>query len=178
MPMNSVNDFLLKLTILLALVAGLFCLTNQAQNTFPSLSSNNVWAGTNIFNNVLDGQVPVTITTGTTATLGAGTYNSGYTLNQEGTAGTGVTYTLPATIQGMQFCAANSGTTGVVNIGVLTVYPPASSYVILNGVVNTIGGGGTHGVISGGAAGDAACFVAIDSTHWQVLVGSGTWTPN
>ena len=28
------------------------------------------------------------------------------------------------------------------------------------------GGGGTHGVASGGAAGDAACFVAIDSTHF------------
>jgi hypothetical protein len=127
---------------------------------------------------VLDGDVPVTITTGTSATLGAATYQSGYTMNQEGTAGTGVTYTLPATVKGMQYCVANSGTTSVVNIGVLTVYPPASSYVILNGVVNTVGGGGTHGVASGGAAGDAACFVAIDATHWQVWVGSGTWTEN
>jgi hypothetical protein len=76
------------------------------------------------------------------------------------------------------YCVKNSGTTGVVNIGVLTVYPPASSYVILNGTVNTIGGGGTHGVASGGAAGDAACFVAIDSTHWEVHIGRGTWTAN
>jgi hypothetical protein len=66
----------------------------------------------------------------------------------------------------------------VVNIGVLTVYPPSSSYVILNGVVNTVGGGGTHGVASGGAAGDSACFVAIDATHWEVFVGKGTWTEN
>jgi hypothetical protein len=127
---------------------------------------------------VVDGNAPVTITTGTSATLGAATYQSGYTLNQEGTAGTGVTYTLPATVKGMQYCVANSGTTSVVNTGVLTVYPPSSSYVILNGVVNTVGGGGTHGVASGGAAGDAACFVAIDSTHWQVWVGRGTWTEN
>ena len=127
---------------------------------------------------VLDGDVPVTITTGTSATLGASTYQSGYTLNQEGTAGTGVTYTLPATVGHMQYCVANSGTTGVVNIGVLTIYPPSGSYVILNGVVNTVGGGGTHGVVSGGAAGDSACFVAIDSTHWQVFPGSGTWTEN
>jgi len=131
-----------------------------------------------LVNGHLDGTAPVTITTGTTATLGAGSYQSGYTLNQEATAGTGVTYTLPATATGKQYCVANSGTTGVVNTGVLTVYPPASSYVILNGVVNTVGGGGTHGVVSGGAAGDAACFVAIDSTHWQVWVGKGTWTEN
>jgi hypothetical protein len=126
---------------------------------------------------IVDGRAPVTITTGTTANLG-GTYNSGYTLNQEGTAATGVTYTLPATAAGKQYCVANSGTTSVVNTGVLTIYPPASSYVILNGVVNTVGSGGTHGVASGGAAGDSACFVAIDSTHWQVYVGQGTWTEN
>jgi hypothetical protein len=50
--------------------------------------------------------------------------------------------------------------------------------VILNGTINTIGGGGTHGVSSGGAAGDSACFVAIDSTHWEVYVQVGTWTEN
>lgn len=127
---------------------------------------------------ILDGTVPVTKTTGTTATLGAGTYQSGYTLNQEATAGTGVTYTLPATVSGAQYCVSNSGTTGVVNTGVLTVYPAASSFVILNGLVNTVGGGGTHGVASGGAAGDSACFVAIDSTHWQVFPGQGLWTEN
>ena len=147
-----------------------------------SLSGNlNVGAGTGtslIVTGILDGTVPVTITTGTSATLGAGTYSSGYTLNQEATAGTGVTYTLPATAAGLQYCVSNSGTTGVVNTGVLTVYPPSSSYVILNGTVNTVGGGGTHGVASGGAAADAACFIAIDSTHWQVFPVKGTWTAN
>ena len=147
-----------------------------------SLSGNlNVGAGTGtslIVTGILDGTVPVTITTGTSATLGAGTYSSGYTLNQEATAGTGVTYTLPATAVGLQYCVSNSGTTGVVNTGVLTVYPPSSSYVILNGTVNTVGGGGTHGVASGGAAADAACFIAIDSTHWQVFPVKGTWTAN
>jgi fibronectin-binding autotransporter adhesin len=133
--------------------------------------------GSLVVSGVMDGEVPITITTGTTANLGT-TYSTGYTENQEGTAGTGVTYTLPATAKGMQYCVQNSGTTGVVNTGVLTVYPASGSYVILNGVVNTVGGGGTHGVASGGAAGDAACFVAIDSTHWQVWVGLGTWTEN
>jgi hypothetical protein len=126
---------------------------------------------------ILDGTAPVTITTGTTGNLGS-TYSSGYTFNQEGTAGTGVTYTLPATAVGKQYCVQNSGTTSVVNSGVLTVYPPSSSFVILNGVVNTVGGGGTHGVASSGAAGDSACFVAIDSLHWEIFVGKGTWTLN
>ena len=126
---------------------------------------------------IVDGTAPITITTGTTANLGT-TYKSGYTFNQEGTAGTGVTYTLPATAVGLQYCVQNSGTTGVINTGVLTVYPPASSFVILNGTVNTVGGGGTHGVASGGAAGDGACFVAIDATHWEVFPLKGTWTAN
>jgi hypothetical protein len=149
--------------------------------TTPTLVTPVIGAATGtslLVTGILDGTVPVTITTGTTATLGASTYKSGYTLNQEGTAGTGVTYTLPATALGQQYCVANSGTTSVVNAGVLTVYPASSSYVILNGVVNTVGGGGTHGVASGGAAGDTACFVAIDATHWQVFVGKGTWTEN
>jgi hypothetical protein len=133
-----------------------------------------------IASGIVDGKAPVTNTTGTTATLGAATYSSGYTFNQEATATTGVTYTLPATAQGLQYCVANSivSGTGAPDTGVLTVYPPASSYVILKGVINTIGGGGTHGVASGGAAGDAACFVANDSTHWTVYVQSGTWTAN
>ena len=129
---------------------------------------------------IVDGKAPITVTTGTTGTLGAATYNSGYTFNQEATAATGVTYTLPATAAGLQYCVKNSivSGTGAADTGVLTVYPPASSYIILNGTRNTIGGGGTHGIASGGAAGDAACFVAIDSTDWEVYVGKGTWTAN
>ena len=127
----------------------------------------------------MDGQAPITITSGTTANLGT-TYKSGYTFNQEATAGTAVTYTLPATAAGLQYCVRNSivSGTGAADTGVLTVYPPSSSYVILNGVRNTIGGGGTHGVASGGAAGDSACFVAIDATDWEVYVQRGTWTAN
>jgi hypothetical protein len=129
---------------------------------------------------IVDGKAPITVTTGATGTLGAATYNSGYTFNQEATAGTGVVYTLPATAAGLQYCVKNSivSGTGAADTGTLTVYPAASSYVILNGTRNTIGGGGTHGVASGGAAGDAACFVAIDATDWEVYVQRGTWTAN
>ena len=128
---------------------------------------------------IIDGTAPITVTSGTTANLGT-TYKSGYTFNQEATAGTGVTYTLPATALGLQYCVRNSivSGTGAADTGVLTVYPAASSYVILNGVRNTIGGGGTHGVASGGAAGDSACFVAVDATDWEIFVIRGTWTAN
>ena len=63
----------------------------------------------------------------------------------------------------MQYCVQNSivSGTGAPDTGVLTVYPPASSYIILAGIINTIGGGGTHGVASGGAAADAATVGAI-----------------
>src|SRR5271169_6142922 len=125
----------------------------------------------------LDGYSSVNATTTSACTLGATSANcgslnfsTGYTFNQESTAGTGVTYTLPATVQGKSYCVKNSivSGTGAATTGVLTVYPPASSYVILNGTRNTIGGGGTHGVASGGAAGDAACFTAVDATDWEV----------
>ena len=133
-----------------------------------------------IVTGILDGLTPVTATTGSSATLGAGAYQSGYTFNQEATVATGVNYTLPPTVKGMQYCVRNSivSGTGAADTGVLTVYPAASSYVILNGTINTIGGGGTHGVASGGAAGDSACFVAVDATHWEVFVIKGVWTAN
>ena len=126
------------------------------------------------------GKIAVTITTGATATLGAGTYTVSDTFNQEATAGAGVTYTLPATAVGLKYCVKNSivSGTGAADIGALTVYPPASSYVILNGTRNTIGGGGTHGVVSGGQGGDYACFEAIDATDWEVESKHGTWTEN
>lgn len=156
-----------------------------ASPSFTGTPALNTATGTSLLlTGIMDGTVPVGVSTGTSCTLGTTSgcttvaYNHAYQFNQEATAGTGVTYTLPATAVGKQYCAANSGTTGVINTGILTVYPPSSSYVILNGVVNTVGGGGTHGVASGGAAGDAACFVAMDATHWQVFVTSGTWSEN
>jgi hypothetical protein len=127
---------------------------------------------------IMDGRAPITITTGTSATLGAATYQSGYTFNQEATPAQTVTYTLPATVTGMQYCVKNSAASGTADTGTLIVYPPASSYVILNGTRNTIGGGSTHGVTSTSGAGAAACFVAIDATDWEVYIQNGTWTEN
>lgn len=170
--MERVRFSLLYLAALVALVLLGLGATPQIINP-PTVVSSLIASG------IVDGTAPTTATTGTTANLGT-TYSSGYTFNQESTAGTGVTYTLPATATGKQYCVKNSivSGTGAPDTGVLTVYPPASSYVILNGVVNTIGGGGTHGVASGGAAADSACFVAVDSLHWDVFVLKGNWAAN
>lgn len=152
-------------------------------DTTPTLVTPVIGAATGtslIVTGNLDGKAPITITTGGSATLGAGSFSSGYTFNQNASAAGAVTYTLPATSAGLQYCVRNSilpsGPTS--ETGVLTVYPAASSFVILNGVRNTVGGGGTHGVASGGAAGDSACFVAIDATDWEVYVIRGTWAAN
>ncbi len=143
--------------------------------TSPTFVTPNIGAATGtslLVTGIHDGESPVTITTGATATLGAGTYQSGYTYNQETTAGTAVTYTLPATAAGKQYCVKNSDVTGTARTGVLTVAVPASSYLHLDGVRGTI----SSNITSGGAAGDGACFVAVDSTNWEVYVSRGSWT--
>lgn len=122
---------------------------------------------------IVDGEAPVTITTGASATLG-GTYNSGYTYNQEATAGTAVTYTLPTAAAGKQYCVGNSYNGSAADTGTLELLTSASGQYIIftDGTLSATGGY----VISGGAARDSACVVGTDATHWTLYVYSGTWT--
>ena len=71
----------------------------------------------------LDGQVPVAITTGSTANLGS-VYNSGYTFNQNTTAAQAITYTLPTPVPGKQYCVKNS------TYGAAQQYVALSSYFV------------------------------------------------
>jgi hypothetical protein len=168
--------------------AGFSCGTSTpASPTFTAPVLGNATATSLLATGIVDGLASVNNTTTTACTLGVaasncGTLNfqTGMTYNQEATAGAGVTYSLPATVKGMVLCVENSAVsgTGAPDTGILTVYPPASSYVILKGTVNTVGGGTTHGVVSSGAAGDAACFIANDATHWTVKTSSGVWSLN
>lgn len=121
---------------------------------------------------IVDGTAPITITTGTTANLGS-TYNSGYTYNQEATAATAVAYTLPTAAAGKQYCVGNSYNGSAATTGVLTVNTSASGQFIIGsaGTISATGGN----VTSGGAGGDAACFVGVDATHWQQYIQVGTW---
>ena len=110
-----------------------------------------------IASGIVDGQAPVTITTGSTATLG-GTYSSGYTINHEGTAATAVTYTLPTAAAGKQYCVKNGNNGSAADTGVLTLQTSAAGQSI---VYNGTAGASDGYLVSGGAAGDAACVVGI-----------------
>jgi hypothetical protein len=122
---------------------------------------------------IVDGLAPVTVTTGSSATLG-GTYKSGYTFNQNATAATAVTYTLPTAAAGRQYCVGNSYNGSAANTGVITLATSASGQFIIftDGTLSATGGN----VTSAGAAADFACVVGVDSTHWFFKPSSGTWT--
>ena len=121
----------------------------------------------------VDGTAPVTVTTGSSASLGT-TFKSGYTFNQNATAATAVAYTLPTAAAGLQYCVGNSYNGSAATTGVLTVNASASGQFIIftDGTLSATGGN----VTSGGAAADFACFVGVDSTHWYFKPSSGTWT--
>jgi hypothetical protein len=135
---------------------------------------------------IVDGTSPVTITTtgaagggcslGTASGCNATAYNSGYTYNQHATAATAVRYNLPTAAAGKQFCVANSYNGSAANTGTVSIYGSAAGqYIIFTDGTRSASGGY---VISAGAAGDAACVVGVDSTHWQLYVQRGTWTKN
>lgn len=149
---------------------------NNVLATSPTLVTPSLGAATAtslLASGNVDGTAPVTITTGTTATIG-GTFKSGYTLNQEATAATAVAYTLPTAAAGLQYCVGNSWNGSAATTGVLTVNASASGQFIIftDGTLSATGGN----VTSGGAAADAACFVGVDATHWQQYTQRGTWT--
>ena len=116
--------------------------------------------------NYVDGPAPISITTGSAATLGgqfATTVTRSTTMEQMP-----LSYTLPTAGTGKQYCIRNiAGATGT-----LTLQTSASGQFIDNAGTYTATGGY---VISGGTLGDAACAVAIDGTHWQLWISSGTW---
>ena len=121
---------------------------------------------------IVDGEAPVTVTTGATASLGA-IYNSGYVYNQDATAAEAVTYTLPTAAAGKQYCIGNSYNGLAANTGILELATSApGQFIIYNGAISATGGY----VISSGAAGDKACVVGVDLTHWEFYPQLGTWT--
>lgn len=135
-------------------------------------STGSTAATTMLVTGILDGQAPVTLTTGSTATLG-GTYNSGYTINHEGTAATAVTYTLPVAAAGKQYCVKNGNNGSAADTGVLTLQVSGAGQSI---VYNGTAGASNGSFVSGGAAGDAACVIGVDSTHWEAYAQIGIWT--
>lgn len=115
----------------------------------------------------------------TTVTTGAGLYNLnsdtyyGYWWNQEPTASAGVTYMLYGIGPGAKYCVGNSNNGTSADTGVLTVEANTTAQIIgADGTLGALGGS----AVSGGAAGDYACFIAVSNTQWQIVDARGTWT--
>ena len=81
------------------------------------------------------------MTTGATATLG-GTYSKTLVFNEEATAGTAVTYTLPVAVAGKIYCGINSNNGSAPNTGVLTLQTSGSGQYIIytDGTLSASGG--------------------------------------
>ena len=166
--------FLLGATILLFAPTHISAVLDVAQT----------WTATQTFSSIfatgtVDGLAPLTITTGASCNLGVASgcnstaYDSGYTLNQEGTAATAITYTLPTPIAGLQYCVKNSNNGSAADTGTLEVIVnvTGTQSVIYNGTKSSSGF-----IQSSGLAGDAACFIAISNTQWEAYAQVGTWT--
>lgn len=119
--------------------------------------------------------IPTAITTSTPISVTTTNPNEFY-WNQHATAATAITYNLPTAAAGLQFCFKNSYNGTAANTGAITINTSAAGQFIID-VDGSIGSTGGH-IASGGAGGDGACVVGVDSTHWQVYVNKGTWTKN
>lgn len=111
----------------------------------------------------------------TAATQSAsGTTPSEYFFNENVTASTAVTLTLPAAVASFQKCISNANNGSAPNTGALTIQTSAAGQFIIffDGTLTATGGF----VSSSGLAADAACVVGVDSTHWMLYVQRGTWT--
>jgi hypothetical protein len=101
-----------------------------------------VTAASLLVTGVMDGRVPIVITTAAACTVSTNSagcpytanLNSGYSDNQEATPGAAVTYTLPVAAAGKQFCFDNGyngsvGTTGTLKLPSARVLSIALSFL-------------------------------------------------
>ncbi len=118
----------------------------------------------------VDGTVGMLISTAASpTTIVVATHgNASYFMNIGNSAANSI-FTLPTAAAGLQYCAKNyTGITTVLKFQTSA----AGQYIDLDGV-NTATGGL---IKSAGAAGDGACVVGVDATHWVAFPHSGTWT--
>lgn len=144
---------------------------SQTPSSAATLDGSGNFAGASLLaSGIIDGTVPVTVTTSTPITVGA-TYRSGYFDNQHATAATAITYNLPTAAAGRSYCFVNSYNGSAMDTGTITLQTSASGQYIIDGALSATGGY----VISSGAASDAGCVRGVDSTHWQFYPQGGTW---
>ena len=78
----------------------------------------------------------------------------------------------PAAAGGNQYCFKNK----VNETNVITVVPVHTSGVMLQNTANTAYCTADDKLVSGGAATDKLCIVALDATHYETFSFTGTWT--
>jgi hypothetical protein len=182
--LGSVTVSIPAATDTLVNLAGTQTLVNKTL-TSPTLTTPALGAATAtslLASGIVDGEAPVTVTTSASCTLGtasgcnATAYDSGYTYNEDATAGAAITYTLPTAAAGKQYCVGNAYNGSNPNTGTLEIATSAAGQFIIytDGTLSASGGN----VKSAGVARDSACVVGVDSTHWVLYVYSGTWAKN
>lgn len=111
----------------------------------------------------------------TASTVTIGVELASFHFNQNATAATAITYTLPPAALGLQKCVANGYNGSAADTGALTVQTSASGQYIFDLTAGTLSASGGY-VISGGAAGDEVCLVGVSTTRWALQEVKGTWT--
>ena len=146
---------------------------NSTTTPAITLTLGAITPSSSIATGIQDGQMPTAVTTGASASLG-GTYSTGLTINENATAATAITYTLPTAATGKWYCVTNGYNGSAANTGALELLTSAAGQYIIwtDGTLSASGGYG----ISAGAARDSACVVGQDSTHWILYTNSGVWT--
>jgi uncharacterized membrane protein YgcG len=84
------------------------------------------------------------------------------------------TVTIPAPAAGARYCVYNDDNVATV----ITLAALGSSARYESTARTSYGTAGTGTFVSGGAAGDLACIIYRDSTHYSTLAFGGTWTAN
>lgn len=128
--------------------------TTPAAGTFTTLT----------VSGVIDGLSTVEAVNGKTITVKSGYYIATGTSN--------FVVPTPAAAGGNQYCfkQANAGTSAI------TVIPVHTSSVQLGKTDNSGYCDADDKLVSGGAATDQLCIVALDATHYMVFSSTGTWT--
>jgi hypothetical protein len=144
-------------------------------DTSPVLTTPNIGAATGasaIVTGRIDGTIGMVLSTAGSATTISSTGNSASYYMNQGDSDAHSVYTLPTAAAGLQYCVKNY--TGISRA--IKIVPSATGqYIDVDGTLTT---NTTGYVISGGAAGDGACVVGVDSTHWVFYSQKGTWTRN
>jgi hypothetical protein len=155
-----------RLAIFILLASGLCAQTAVNPVPWPPCSAS---VTTNC---MLTAPDPTNIVASGSLAFGKGAYSSGNYHNQNAAATQPVTATLPAAAPNAQYCLDNSYNGSAPDTGTLRFQAAANQYLIkANGALTASGGY----LQSTGAAGDSACVLGVDSTHWQFHSLAGTW---